>query len=455
MSDRVPSYRLHKQSGQAIVTLADALGQRRDVLLGKYGTAESRTEYLRVIAEWESSGGRLQKQATLAGVTVNEIILAYWNFAEGYYRKNGRPTKQLNRIRLALRPVRELYGHTPSPNFGPKSLKAVRERMVNLPCGHCRGSGRLPERRRKDRRSGNTGTVCGRCHGQGVRGWARKHINTAIGCIKRMFKWAVAEELVPPAVFQGLQAVEGLRKGRTEARETKPIRPVAEEHVETVLPLLSKPVRAMVQLQKLTGMRPGEVIILRPCDVDRSHGRTWIYRPESHKTEHHDITRVVVLGPRAQAILAPFLLREPEAYCFSPQEALAEVRQQQRQTRKTPVQPSQRDRRKRHPRRQPGEHYSTDTYGNAIERAILAINKARLCETCKARGAKEPCEACRAQQVPYWSTNQLRHAKATEIRREAGLDAARAVLGHRSPQITEVYAEVDVGKAAEVMERLG
>jgi integrase len=54
-----------------------------------------------------------------------------------------------------------------------------------------------------------------------------------------------------------------------------------------------------------------------------------------------------------------------------------------------------------------------------------------------------------------WTPNQLRHTKATEIRREAGLDAARAVLGHRSPAITEVYAELDTAKAAEIMERLG
>ena len=45
----------------------------------------------------------------------------------------------------------------------------------------------------------------------------------------------------------------------------------------------------------------------------------------------------------------------------------------------------------------------------------------------------------------------LRHAKATQIRREAGLDAARAVLGHRTPVVTDVYAELDETKAAEIM----
>jgi hypothetical protein len=41
------------------------------------------------------------------------------------------------------------------------------------------------------------------------------------------------------------------------------------------------------------------------------------------------------------------------------------------------------------------------------------------------------------------------------LRRQFGLDAARAVLGHRSPTITETYAELDVGQAVEIMAKLG
>jgi integrase len=63
--------------------------------------------------------------------------------------------------------------------------------------------------------------------------------------------------------------------------------------------------------------------------------------------------------------------------------------------------------------------------------------------------------ACKTAAVPVWKPHQLRHNRATEIRREAGLDAARAVLGHRSPQVTEVYAELDASKAAELMQRIG
>jgi integrase len=262
-----------------------------------------------------------------------------------------------------------------------------------------------------------------------------------------MFKWAVAEELVPAEVYHALLAVDGLRKGRSAAREVQPIRPVADEHVEATLPFLTPPVRAMVQVQQLSGMRPGEAVIMRPCDIDRGNGKTWVYRPNSHKTEHHGIARVVFLGPRAQAILGPFLDRDPGAYCFSPQEALADLRRRQRAARKTKVQPSQVCRKKRKPRKQPGLRYSVDTYGHAVERACL-----------KADGMAHEKDASVSQDeriVPVWHPNQLRHGKATEIRREAGLDAARAVLGHRSPAITEVYAEVDEAKAASIMERLG
>src|SRR5947208_12613140 len=93
---KIPSYRLHKQSGQAVVTLADGLGSRRDVLLGRYGTPESRAEYARVIAEWEANGRRLANPSTATGsdLSMNELLLGYWNHAQDYYRKNGEPTTQ-------------------------------------------------------------------------------------------------------------------------------------------------------------------------------------------------------------------------------------------------------------------------------------------------------------------------------------------------------------------------
>ena len=82
----VPSYSRHRQSGQAIVTLTDSLGSRRDLLLGKYCLKESRVEYARVLAEWEAAGRSLPTSlAPKSDLTINELCLAYWRFVEGYW----------------------------------------------------------------------------------------------------------------------------------------------------------------------------------------------------------------------------------------------------------------------------------------------------------------------------------------------------------------------------------
>jgi integrase len=175
----------------------------------------------------------------------------------------------------------------------------------------------------------------------------------------------------------------------------------------------------MVQLQRLAGMRPGEVVIMRPCDIDCTPGKAWIYRPDSHKTEHHGIRRAIFLGPQAQEVLKPFLERAPGAYLFSPREAVEGFLLRH-------------GRRVRHGKgRRPGDRYKVTSYDKAVTKA------------CKRAG------------VPRWAPNQLRHTRATELRRDYGLDTARAVLGHASPAVTEVYAELDATKAAEVMGRIG
>jgi integrase len=193
----------------------------------------------------------------------------------------------------------------------------------------------------------------------------------------------------------------------------------------------------MVQLQLLAGMRPGEVVIMRAIDLDMT-GNVWLYRPGSdqlhgaHKTAWRGHRRIIAIGPKAQDIIRQYLKTDLQAYLFSPAEAMAVFHAERRKERKTKVQPSQAKRTgKRKPKRRPGERYTVNSYDRAIK------------------------EACKKAGVPHWHPHQLRHTKATEIRREAGLDAARVVLGHRSPQITEVYAEIDVNKAAEVMARLG
>jgi integrase len=124
-----------------------------------------------------------------------------------------------------------------------------------------------------------------------------------------MFKWTVAEELIPAEIYQALTAVTGLRKGRSGARETDKILPVADDVVDATLLYLHEVVADTVRLQRLAGMRPAEVCIMRPCDIDRSN-EVWVYTPQFHKTDYADKDRVIALGPRAQEVLRRYLARD-------------------------------------------------------------------------------------------------------------------------------------------------
>jgi integrase len=225
--------------------------------------------------------------------------------------------------------------------------------------------------------------------------------------------------------------VNGLRRGRADVRESEPVRPVPEAFVLAIRPYVSRQVWAMVELQVLTAMRSGEVCIMRTSDIDTS-GPVWVYQPSSHKTEHHGRERAIYLGPQAQATFREWLRPELSAFLFQPREAMEERRTEQRRNRKSPLTPSQAVRiRKRTPREAPGERYDSCSYCRAI------------------------AYGCKRAEVPKWHPHQLRHNAATRLRKEFGLDTARAVLGHSSTAVTEIYAELDAAKAAEAMERVG
>jgi hypothetical protein len=88
---RTPAYRLHKLSGQAVVTL-----DGRALYLGKHGSPRSRAEYDRLVAEWLAAGRRLPPASPSDGpsdLSVNEVALACLRSADGYYVKGGRPRR--------------------------------------------------------------------------------------------------------------------------------------------------------------------------------------------------------------------------------------------------------------------------------------------------------------------------------------------------------------------------
>ncbi|MBU4270803.1 MAG: site-specific integrase [Planctomycetes bacterium] len=401
----VPKYRHHKGSGQAFVQVN---GRRH--YLGKWDSPKSKERYARFVAELAVSPAPVSVvPAATEGLTIVELAAAYIDFAEGYYRKNGKPTTHLPQLKAAIRLVHQLYGSTLAVDFGPLALRAIQQKMV-------------------------------------VTGASRRYINQHAGHVKRMFRWAVSMELLPPAVHQGLATVPGLKAGRTAARETLPVLPVADEVVDATLPHLPLIVADMVRFERLTGARPGEVCQLRPCDVDRN-GEVWQYRPESHKTQHHGLARIVYIGPQAQQVLLPYLLRDAEANCFQPVESEQKRHEEQRALRRTRVQPSQRNRRKARPVLQPRTAYTKDSYRRAVARAIEKANAERTKE------AEDMGIA--PMLLPHWHPNQLRHSAATEIRRQFGLEAAQVLLGHAKADTTQIYAERDSRLAVEVARKIG
>jgi integrase len=315
--NRTPAYRLHKGSGQAVVTL-----DGRDIYLGVHGTKTSRDEYDRAIAEWLANGRSL-RPANFADVTITEVLARFWDHVETYYRlPDGSPSSEIHVYRSALSPLRRLYGHTLAREFGPLALKTLRGEMIRL-------------------------------------GWCRKVVNKQMGRIKNAFKWAVANELIPPSVFHGLAAVNGLRAGRSDAPESEPVQPVPEEYIRAVFPHVSAQIRKMIEVQLLTGMRPGEVCMMRGCDIDTT-GRLWTYRPAHHKTEHHGHKREIYLGPRAQELIGPFLKPDLQAYLFSPIDAETARREERHAFRKTPLKYGNRPgtNRRKNPKRAAGSRFT-------------------------------------------------------------------------------------------------
>lgn len=339
-------------------------------------------------------------------------------FLDHLGRKHADEWKDNNydRIRTALQPLRTLCGTEAASAFGPRKLQSVREFMIR------RGQGT----------EGRGKTLC------------RSEVNWRTNAVKRCFKWAVAEELVPGHIHHALTAVAGLREGEFGVREGKPRVPVPTESFEAVLPYLSRQVRALVRILWLTGARPSEVLRLRPSELDRS-GNVWACRLKKHKTSRYGQSRTIHFGPEAQAVLAEFLLRGADETMFSPREAIAEDAAARRTARQTPLWASHlmrydRERAERETR-VVGECYTSDSLRQALSRAIERLNHDR-----QLRGEKP---------IKRWVPYELRHSAGTRIRSAAGIEVARAVLGHTDTRMTEQYAEFDQQKAQEVIAQLG
>ncbi len=397
-SRRIPCLGVHAATGQARVVI-----EGRTLYLGRSGP-EANERYRQVIAAWLSTGrlpdAAASAAATTKARTVGDLAARFLEAHVGYYRtSDGTPTRELRNFTEAFKPLLARFGHLPADQFSPRRLKDVQDAMVR-------------------------------------HGWCRPVVNKQLGRVKRLFKWATGEELVLPSVYHGLQAVDGLKQNRSDAPEPDPVEPVPEAAFQATLPHLSPMVRAMVELQYLTGMRVSEVRLMRTGEIDR-RGAVWRYTPKEHKTAYCGKSRMVPIGPKAQAVLKPWLKLAPSAPLFSPEQSERTRLRELRKARKTNVQPSQvaraaasvahADERER----APGEVYTVDAYRRAIERA------------------------CNRAGVDPWAPARLRHNAAERIRREFGVETARCYLGHSDIRTTQLYSSMDEAKALDAAARVG
>ncbi len=433
---RIPKYRHHKPSNRAIIEL-----KGRQFPLGKYNSPESKEKYERVLAEYLHNGRKIPHwlDNKCQRLSITSLIADYFRHVKQQYENDGSEPPYVNNVKQATIILKSLYGSMPVNDFGPRCLKTVRNLMVD-------------------------------------KGWRRKTVNTRVQIIIKMFKWGVSEEFVPVRVYQEIKTVEGLREGRTTAKESKKVLPVPLDLVNAVQPYVSRQIWAIIQLQLLTGARGGEILPMRACDLDMSDNEIWIYQPLDHKTAHLGKKRTIFLNPKAQEVIKPFLIGRPISKpLFSPRDAVLEHRHRKHSNRKTPMSCGNKPGSNRvdKPQKEPKEFYTRNTYRQAIVRACeKAFPLPRHLAKTKVKGRKGMRLQTKAEwharigpegvkevelwkEKHQWTPHQLRHTAGTQLREEYGIEMTREILGHSSPRMTEIYAESSHKNAVEIMKKFG
>ena len=350
--------------GQAFARWTDR-GRRFQRWFGAWGTAEAAEVYRRFQLEWAQ--GLAVAKSLPGGLLVVELVEAYVAFAEGYYLKHGRRTSEQHAIKAATAALVRVAGSKLVGEVKPDDLRACQAELV-------------------------------------AKGNARKTVNAYVNRIRRCFDWGAAHTgadgrpLVPAELVLALQKVRGLVRGRTPAPDHARVTAVAWADVAATFEHLNPDevrravLEALIRTQWLTGIRSTELLRMRPVDLDRSKPE-WRYRvpPELNKVEHMERETDYWIGPKAQAVIAPFVAGCPDD---RPVFALPRLR---------------------------GEGF----------RVLAKDDYRRLVAA-----------ACKAAGVPAWTPHQLRHARATEVERiyeDSG--AAAAAIGDTPEVVRRVYLD--------------
>ena len=318
-------------------------------------------------------------------VTVGELVIEYGQFCKVKYAASN----EWATIKLVLEYLIQNYKTLPATDFGTVRLDQYRQTMVQA-------------------------------------GLVKSTIKRRVNHVVAMYQRGVSIELIDVTLYQRLKALSPLVE---PTRPSKKIPPVKLDVVRATQNELTPTVGDMVELQLLSGMRPGEVCNLRPVDIDQSKD-VWIYTPMTHKTEHHGKNRAIAIGYRAQALLKPYLNREETRFCFEPNQAFEQHLERRSANRTIPI-----------------------GYGNSPKPRKHRVFSIKYTNTSYRRAVQR---AARRAEVGKWSPNQLRKTAATKARSEMGLETAQIICGHSSKTTTEKhYAEQDINLAVQYAAKFG
>lgn len=340
---------------------------------------EAKRRYRALIAEWQTTGALASRGGGRKAQESPPIRELIDLWLERVVGRQFSPSVR-GEIVAALVHLDRLYADMNAAEFRPIHLITVREAMLEG----------FPADEGQEARAGVSRPVANRYTSK----------------IRRLFRWATEMELVPADTYARLKTVEGVKASRQDVHDPEPVCPVADEVYGATLPHLAAKYADVLRLMRYSGARPSEILLLRWRHIDlTTDPNLWEYAPPKHKTQWKGKSRTIHFGPKAQAVLRGYATTED---------------------------------RRLFP-------FNRDTLRQALTRACArAFPHPVISNIKRNKRTKAQREELREWNKAHcWHPNQLRHTRATEIRKAMGLEAAGAVLGHSGLDVTLVYAERD------------
>ena len=381
---------------------------RKQVYLGKWGSAEAQGAYDRLVIEWAKSNGQVSVDFARDGALLVELVTA---FAEEY---KARPQKSLSDyyafVDIGLR-LGKLFPDKFANDFRIRDLEMFRDSLQEA------GFERKGEHQE----------------------YTRTYLNKAVNRVKTIFSWGVTKEMVSAEACSRLKFLPPLRRGRTTAPEPPSRHLIPDSDYTAVCEFLPSYYLDIVTILRLTGMRPSELANMRIGDIDKS-GDVWLYHPEHHKTEYRGNHRAVPFGKKVQTVLEKHLSgRNPDEYVFTASRAMISKWRDRRDQRKTKIQPSQMERGKK------SIEEKVARYGNKMDPNTIGRIVSRACQKAiKAKKLSQP-----------WTPYELRHTAITEVRTKFGAEAAQHFAGHSNLDTQKFYDHSAIETASAVAREIG